>query len=176
MKLIVGLGNPGKEYETTRHNAGFLAVDKLSSKFSLPDFKVNKKIHGEVSKGKINSTVAVLLKPNTFMNNSGESVEAAMTFYKINPDDLIIIHDDKDIPLGETRVQINRGAAGHNGITSIIEKIGTKEFNRIRIGIAPTDKKIVSISNFVLATFSEDEKHQFTKVLDTVCSEVISLL
>lgn len=175
MKLIVGLGNPGKEYILTRHNAGFLAVEDMLKKFTLPQFTINKKINGEISKGKINKTVSILLKPLTFMNNSGESVEAAMNFYKLAPSDIILIHDDKDIPLGETKVQRDRGAAGHNGVLSVIEKLGTKDFHRIRIGIAPQEK-ILSTSNFVLNEFSKQELSQLNKVFDTVSAEVISLL
>lgn len=109
------------------------------------------------------------------MNNSGESVEAAMNFYKLAPSDIILIHDDKDIPFGETKVQRDRGAAGHNGVLSVIEKLGTKDFHRIRIGIAPQEK-ILSTSNFVLNEFSKQELNQLNKIFDTVSAEVISLL
>lgn len=175
MKLIVGLGNPGSEYEKTRHNLGFMALDEIKSTYELPDFKINKKLQGEVSKGKINKSVVTLLKPTTFMNESGISVAAALSFLKISSKDLVVVHDDKDIPLGETRVQTGRGDAGHNGVKSIIEKIGGNEFTRIRIGIAP-EKKITSTADFVLHRLSAEEEKKLTTVFKNISEEIVGLL
>lgn len=172
MKLIVGLGNPGHEYQKTRHNAGFLALDALKKDFSFDTFSADKKLRGEFAKGKSSRQVLVFLKPTTFMNESGVAVQAAMHFYKLNASDIMIIHDDKDIPLGETRVQINRGPAGHNGVRSIIEKIGTQDFARIRIGVAPVEKTIVETADFVLGKFTKEEINQLTAVFHHVASDV----
>ncbi|MFA6105710.1 MAG: aminoacyl-tRNA hydrolase [Patescibacteria group bacterium] len=172
MKIIVGLGNPGINYEKTRHNVGFMAIDRIQSAFDLPNFSVNKKLHAAVSKGKIGRTIVVLLKPETFMNDSGVSVAAALSFFKTTIDNLIVIHDDKDIVLGETRVQVGRGDAGHNGVKSIIEKIGTKDFRRLRIGIEPEDEIILDTADFVLRRFSSDETKKLNKVLDNVTVEI----
>lgn len=169
MKLVVGLGNPGASYEKTRHNVGFMALDKIKEHFNFPEFTMNKKVHGAISKGKIGKSVVVLLKPETFMNDSGNSVKAAMTFYKSSLEDILIIHDDKDIPIGETRVQNGRGDAGHNGVKSIIENLGTKEFSRLRIGIEPGSEIIMDTADFVLRRFSSDE----TKILNNVFPNVI---
>jgi PTH1 family peptidyl-tRNA hydrolase len=172
MKLIVGLGNPGETYEKTRHNTGFMAVDYLQSAFDLPSFSMNKKLHGAVSKGKIGRTIVVLLKPETFMNDSGVSVAAAMQFFKVTPENLIVVHDDKDILLGETRVQSGRGDAGHNGVKSIIEEVGTKDFHRLRVGIEPENEIILDTADFVLRRFSSDEMKKLTKVFNNITGEI----
>lgn len=176
MKLIVGLGNPGKEYEFTRHNAGFLAVDSLAPFFKTEAFHAQKKLHGEVAKGKLGRSVVLLLKPSTFMNNSGEAVVAALSFYKLKPQDVLVIHDDKDFALGELRLQANRGSAGHNGIKSIIEKLGTQDFARLRIGVAPEDRDIASTADFVLGSFTANERKQLTNVFSNVATTVQSWL
>ena len=173
--LIVGLGNPGKEYIHTRHNIGFLALDTFAKTLEA-DWQVNKKLHGEIAKGKIGRSVLILLKPNTFMNDSGEAVQAALAFYKLTPTDLIVVHDDKDIFLGETRVQIDRGPAGHNGVRSIIEMIGTQNFTRIRIGVAPKEQKIADTADFVLGKFNTEETKQFPTIFEHVAQELKSLV
>ena len=173
MKLIVGLGNPGKEYERTRHNVGWLVVDKLINNEQLT---INKKLDSEILKTTVDKKRVIVAKPQTFMNNSGVAVQALLHFYKLTPADLIVIHDDKDIPLGEFRMQNNRGAAGHNGVLSIIEHLGTKDFLRIRVGVAPLDKKIVDMADFVLNKFSKDEQKILYEVIEKVVEEVKKLL
>lgn len=177
MKLIIGLGNPEKKYEQTRHNAGFLIIEKLLAAYGFPKPKYDKKSDALVSKGEIHKKRAVLAMPQTYMNNSGFSARVLLDFYKLKPENLIIIHDDKDIVLGETRVQTNRGPAGHNGIKSIIEHIGTQNFTRIRIGVAPPPARggvggggstIKDTANFVLGKFTAAEK----KVLETVTENI----
>jgi len=166
MKLIIGLGNPGKKYETTRHNVGFLILDKLISNIQYPIFKLDKKLKSEISK-KPGSNL-IIAKPQTFMNESGVAVRALCDFYKIKPADVIVVHDDKDIPLGEYKIQTNRGPAGHNGVISIITHLGTQDFTRVRVGIK-TDKKIDDTANFVLDKFSKAE----IKILDEVIKKVV---
>lgn len=176
MHLIVGLGNPGTEYQYTRHNVGFLAVDAIHSTGDFEAWKENKKMHGLIAQGTWGDKKIVLLKPTTFMNLSGESVAATLLWKKIPPTNLIVLHDDIDIPFGENKIQPDRGAAGHNGIKSIIESLGTKNFTRVRVGIHPTntDKKIHA-GNVVLQKFSKEELEILSKTF-FIIKEKVSLL
>lgn len=176
MKLIVGLGNPGKEYKNTRHNIGFDVLEHLAEKLGLPNFKMEKKFNAETSSSALPSGKVVLVKPQTFMNNSGSSVRAIMEFYKMTPADLIVIHDDKDIVMGETKFQNNRGSAGHNGVKSIIEHLGTQDFTRVRVGIAAADSPIQDTADFVLSKFSKDEKKSLDKSTEEIIKEITKKL
>lgn len=172
MKLVVALGNPGKEYEKTRHNAGWLVLDKLIDSEG-PSVKKSPKLQAEIFDYKIGRTKVILAKPLTFMNNSGIAVGLMMNFYRLMPKDIIVVHDDKDIPVGEIRVQTNRGPAGHNGIKSIIEQLGTKDFTRIRIGVGPQEKEPIQvISNFVLNKFSKEEFKILEPALTNAITEI----
>jgi len=163
MKLIVGLGNPGKKYEKTRHNAGFLAMDKIASVFDFAPFMLDGKFNAKISKNTLNNEKTVLFKPQTFMNDSGRAVRAVMDYYKINIEDLMIIHDDLDIPLGKYKTTRDRSSAGHKGVQSIIDSLGTKNFTRIRIGIGIENKKTPT-EKFVLENFSNAEMEIIEKV------------
>ncbi len=177
MHLIIGLGNPEKEYANTRHNAGFLILEKLVSHYKLPEFSFNKKTNSFVSKGEADGKRAVLAMPQTYMNHSGVAVRALLDFYKLIVKNIIIIHDDKDIPLGETRIQTNRGPAGHNGIKSIIEHLGTQDFTRIRVGVAPTETNgIKDTASFVLGKFTASEKKVLNGVTDNIIKEIETLI
>lgn len=158
MYLIVGLGNPGKSYIKTRHNVGFLMIDELQKRYSFPEFALSKKHTSLVSEGIVNETKVLLAKPQTFMNNSGKAVKS---FAKAKPT-LIVVHDDIDIPLGSIKVSENRGSAGHKGIDSIIQSLGTKNFTRIRIGIQPKKGKPDNVEGFVLKSFSSAETKLLT--------------
>ena len=136
MKLIVGLGNPGKEYENTRHNIGFWALDNYLDNVSFKHDKL-----ADVYK----DNSVIYIKPNTFMNLSGEAVNYYMNYYKIDKKDLLVIQDDLDLPLGKIRVKNNSSAGGHNGIKSIINEIGSNEFLRLKVGISKNSKDIVSV-------------------------------
>lgn len=172
-KLIVGLGNPGKDYNHTRHNVGFAALEYIAKALGLPgEFLINKKVHSRALKGKLDRKQFVMIMPETFMNESGTAVKAALNFYKLTPADLLVIHDDKDIPFGETRVHANRGPAGHNGVLSIIEKIGTQDFMRIRIGVGPLDGQITNTANFVLGKFTSEEQTKLETIFCHVAGEV----
>lgn len=160
MKLVVGLGNPGKKYEKTRHNVGFMAIDFLQKKLGAPDFKLNKKCKSEISK----TDGLILAKPQTFMNNSGEAVAKLLSFYKIEPEKLTIIHDDLDLELEVARESKNRGSAGHNGVQSIIDALGTKSFARLRIGVGRPPEKIPP-EDFVLQKFEKEEFEKIKKIL-----------
>lgn len=134
------------------------------------------KLQAEVAKGELYGKRILLAKPQTFMNNSGQSVRALLDFYKLSPTDIIVVHDDKDIPLGETRVQKGRGAAGHNGVLSIFDHLGTKDFWRIRVGVAPVEKQIVDTADFVLKKFTKDEQRALKVVIEHVVEEIKKLL
>ena len=157
MKLIVGLGNPGKEYENTRHNAGYKTMDEIAEKINL-SFSVSK-FKGLVAKGNYKGETVYLLKPTTFMNLSGEAVHAIMDFYRIDIKDLLVIYDDKDTELGKIRLRRQGSAGGQNGTKNIIAHLHTQEFDRIRVGIGSNNGK--NMADFVLSNFSKDEKETF---------------
>jgi PTH1 family peptidyl-tRNA hydrolase len=152
VKVIVGLGNPGRKYELTKHNVGFWAVDQLSDKWNLPFQK--EKWHSAVAEGVVNGEKVYLLKPLTYMNLSGEAVGAVMRFLKLPIEDLLVIFDDMDIPLGQLRLRKKGSSGGHNGMKSLIQHLGTEQFNRIKIGInrPPSPMTVV---DYVLAPFSD---------------------
>jgi PTH1 family peptidyl-tRNA hydrolase len=177
MKLIVGLGNPETQYKNTRHNAGFLIIEKLATHYNLSEAKLDKKTNSLVYKGEVQGKRVVLAMPQTYMNHSGLAVQALLNFYKLKPDSLIIIHDDKDIVMGKTRVQTNRGPAGHNGIKSIIELLGTQDFTRIRVGVAPAKQEnIKDTASFVLGKFTAEEKKILNTVMEHIIKEVETLI
>lgn len=155
MILIVGLGNPGKKYEKTRHNLGFRVVDLLRERWDFPTY--DGRFEAEASKGSMFERQVLLAKPQTFMNLSGASVAAKVGFYKIDAaQDLWVVHDDLDLPLGRLRIRHGGSAGGHNGIRSIIERLGHQEFWRFRLGIGrPDDRQ--PIEDYVLAPFGKDE-------------------
>lgn len=170
MKLIIGLGNPGEKYFGTRHNVGFDFLDKLQKELSFPEFEFNKKFNAAISTNK----EIILMKPQTFMNLSGEAVQSFLSFYKLSPDDILVIHDDKDIALGKYRLAVDSSSAGHNGVQNIIDKLGTQKFKRIRIGVGiETD---LPSEVFVLQKFSDEEKETIEKVLDNVIEEIKKFL
>ena len=172
---LIGLGNPGKKYSQSRHNIGFLLLENLANKYNS-NFLLKEKLKSSCSEFKINRSSYRLFLPNTFMNNSGDAVRAIVDWYKINLDQVFIIVDDKDLPLGKIRFRKKGGSGGHNGLKSIIEKLQTENFNRIRIGIG-SPPSIKGRNNFntishVLGNISTEEK----SVLDKVYVRVIESL
>ena len=172
---LIGLGNPGKKYYNSRHNIGFLLLEKLSKKYNS-NFLLKDKLKSSCSEFQINNSTFRLFLPNTFMNNSGNAVRAIIDWYKLNLDQIFIIVDDKDLPLGKIRFRKKGSSGGHNGLKSIIEKLQTQNFNRIRIGIG-SPPSIQGISNFntishVLGNISQEEK----SILDQVYEHVIESL
>ncbi|MEG0823336.1 MAG: aminoacyl-tRNA hydrolase [Erysipelotrichaceae bacterium] len=162
MKLIVGLGNPGKEYEKTRHNTGFNAIDKLSESIDIKCDMV--KFKSNYGMGLYGGQKVMLMKPTTYMNNSGEAVKAAVDFYQIAIEDIVVIYDDLDLPVGKLRLREKGSSGGHNGIKSITAHLHTQVFNRIRIGI---DKNpLIPTADYVLGKISKDESAEFEKSLD----------
>lgn len=177
MKLIVGLGNPGKQYEKTRHNVGFLLLDEFLHLHKGVKWELSKKFNAEIAEITEDGQKILLLKPMTFMNQSGESVGLVSHYYKISPKDILVIHDDKDILLGELKVQTDRGHAGHNGVRSLIEHLNTQEFKRIRIGVkSENEKKMVDTAKFVLGKFGILEKRKLNLIFENVLKEIQSFL
>ncbi len=150
MKLIIGLGNPGKKYEQTRHNIGFLAIDAFAKKNNLT-FKVESNLNAVSTKYKN----AILIKPQTFMNLSGESVIKYINYYKIDIDDIIVIYDDISIPFNDVRIRLSGSAGGHNGIKSIIAHTKTQDFKRVKLGV--DNNKNMNLADYVLGNFSKTE-------------------
>ena len=154
--LLVGLGNPGTEYAQTRHNVGFMAVDELVRRYSFDSFK--SKFKGQITTGTIDTNKVMLLKPETYMNLSGESVLRACTFYKIKPEDVIVFHDDMDLAVGKVKVKRGGSAGGHNGLKSIIQHLGTDQFPRIRVGVGEKPHPDYDLADWVLGKFVGEDK------------------
>lgn len=166
MKWFVGLGNPGKTYETTRHNVGFMALDFFAAKHGLSI--TQSKCKGLLGEGLVGGQKVALLKPQTYMNLSGESIRAFMDFYKASLEDLIVVYDDLDTPFGSIRLRYQGSAGGHNGIKSTIQHVGTQTFNRIRMGISrPLPGR--DIAGYVLSPFSKEEFKEMPKLLERTC-------
>lgn len=171
MWLVVGLGNPGAEYAATRHNIGFVAIDRLAQRVS-GGTNFSKKFHGEVSQINLDGENILLLKPQTFMNLSGKSVQAAMAFYKVPPQQLIVLHDEIDLPLGKLRIKQGGGANGHNGIKDIDQMVGP-DYWRIRLGVGrATDGR--DTADYVLSRFAPDEQPLLDKTLAAVTEHMAS--
>ncbi|MFA7169386.1 MAG: aminoacyl-tRNA hydrolase [Candidatus Paceibacterota bacterium] len=165
MKAIVGLGNPGEEYEKTRHNVGFMTLDKLADFYKFESFRLEEKFEAEISQGKIDDEKMFLIKPQTFMNASGRAVQKILNFYKIETKDLVVIHDDLDISLGEVKLGFGRSSAGHKGVQSIIDFMNSKDFNRIRVGIKIEDRKIPT-EKYVLGNFTKEENDTISNIIN----------
>jgi PTH1 family peptidyl-tRNA hydrolase len=172
MYLLVGLGNPGSNYAGNRHNIGFMAVDDIHRQYSFPPFR--NKFHGEVADGSIAGDKIFILKPTTYMNESGRSVAELIRFYKIETGNVIVLHDELDLSPGKIRVKQGGGLAGHNGLKSIAEHIGL-EFLRVRIGIGhPGEKK--QVTGHVLNDFSKLDKQLLEPLLGGMTTHIASLI
>lgn len=177
MKLIVGLGNPGKEYSANRHNIGFLCINHLARQHHISLDKKQGK--ARIGMGMISGEQVVLAKPQTYMNASGTSVIHLLDKYKLTPDDLIVIHDDLDLPLGKIRIKPSSSAGGHNGIKSIIGSLGTQDFIRIRIGISRPqigDAAQDTIVDYVLGDFEGEDRKLVDETIKKVGEAVLCLL
>jgi PTH1 family peptidyl-tRNA hydrolase len=164
MYIIAGLGNPGRDYEHTRHNVGFRVIDHMASKLNI---NVNKiKFKGLFGEGYIGSEKVILLKPQTYMNLSGESILDAVQFFKINVENVIVVYDDMNIPLGRMRIRPSGSDGGHNGMKSIIYLLESNNFPRLRVGIGAHRGNMVG---HVIGRFSEDERKIVEDVIDTAC-------
>lgn len=181
--LIAGLGNPGKKYEATRHNAGFLFLDFLQREWCFPNFSPNNRFQSSIAEGSLDSNRILLVRPETFMNRSGEAILNLLSFYKIPQTHLAVIHDDLDIPLGSFRRATDSRAAGHNGVQNIIDRLGSQEFCRFRLGIGagtPDNSENSSIripsERFVLEPFPKDEYETLRSIFPDVQTSVESWL
>ena len=169
MKLIVGLGNPGNEYKKTRHNAGFLTIDRLVDKLGI---KIDKsKCKAEYAIYFHNGEKIIIAKPQTYMNLSGESVKSLMKFYDVDIDDLIVVHDDLDLPLGKLRLRMKGSSGGQRGMGNIINLLSSSDINRIRIGIS--HDRNYDTKDYVLSRFSKEEYEIFSKAVDKATDALI---
>jgi peptidyl-tRNA hydrolase, PTH1 family len=165
VKLIVGLGNPGEQYRLSRHNLGFLSLDYLAKNHGLPSFK--QRFDALFAKGKIGGEAAILAKPQTYMNLSGASLEKLAAYFKVEINDIIIIHDDLDLPFQTVRLKKGGGYGGHKGLISIAEHLGSSDFLRVRIGIGkPVRKEMVE--SYVLSPLTEEESEALPRVIALV--------
>lgn len=173
MFLVVGLGNPGEEYAKTRHNIGFMAADVIHCRYNFAPYK--SKFEGLLAEGTIDSEKVLLLKPQTFMNLSGNSVGKVANFYKIPPKNIIVIHDDKDLALGKLKAKIGGSAGGHNGLKNIDSQIG-QEYNRVRIGVGSPKEHNTDTINFVLSRFAKEELDILQERLDFIATTINELI
>ncbi len=169
--LLIGLGNPGKEYDGTRHNIGFACLDEFARKNEFPAWVAKKDLKCLVSNTTIGTARVIAMKPTTFMNLSGQAVQAVQHFYKVPAEQILVIHDEIDIPFGQIRTRNGGGSAGHNGIKSLIEHIGDT-FNRVRVGIQNEQTTQIESSDFVLQKFSKQEASQ----LPNLTNETVSII
>ena len=164
MLLVVGLGNPGAEYAASRHNLGFFVLDELASRAGSPPFR--KKFHGEVADARVGGEPATLLRPMTYMNESGRSVQAAVAFYKLPLSSVLVVHDELDLPFAEVRLKSGGGDAGNRGIRSVIAQLGNPDFIRLRVGIGrPPPGFRGSPADFVLQGFPPAEKAELAALV-----------
>lgn len=163
-KLIVGLGNPGVKYKFSRHNLGFIVVDAIASSLGVKKWKDSVRFNAKFC---VQDDIA-FLKPQEFMNNSGSSVAKFLKYYDISPKNLFIIHDDLDLPFLTIKKQLEAGSAGHNGVEDIIEKLGTKDFWRIRVGIGRPEGSKIDISDWVLSNFAKHDIEQLERLSDEI--------
>ncbi|MEI7544741.1 MAG: aminoacyl-tRNA hydrolase [Mycobacteriaceae bacterium] len=164
-QLVVGLGNPGLQYAKTRHNVGFMVADLLAERLGAT-FKVHKRSGAEIVTGRLGNRSIVLAKPRTYMNESGRHVGPLAKFYSVSPADVIVIHDELDIDFGRIRLKLGGGEGGHNGLRSVVNALGTKEFQRVRIGIGrPPGRK--DPAAFVLESFTAAERDE----VPTICAQ-----
>ena len=164
MKLVVGLGNKGREYENTRHNMGFMLVDRYLQYKNITD-KFKEKFNAMYIETTINNEKVIFIKPMTYMNNSGIAVRSFVDFYKLNSEDVLVISDDLDLDLGKFRLRRNGSSGGHNGLKSIISHLGTDNFKRLRIGISNDKDDVI---NYVLSKFSKKELNEIDIMFDTL--------
>lgn len=182
MIFIIGLGNPGEKFKNTRHNVGFMVLDKFAEKNNFPEFKMKKKSNAEISEKNFGVKKVLLAKPQTFMNESGKAVRQITKPYNLTPKPLIIIvHDDIDLPIGKIKIVKDRGSAGHKGVESIIKTIGNNSLIRFRIGIAPEQYRGLvhgtkKARDVVLKKFSEDEQNLINDAAFKVAEALDSLI
>lgn len=171
--MVAGLGNPGEKYSRTRHNIGFLVIEELARRYSMP--LKQSRFDADFSKGRISDRAVVLVKPLSYMNRSGIPIQRLSSFFKINSSELIVIHDDLDLEFGRIRIAANRGHGGHNGIRSIVEAFGSRDFIRIRIGVGrPSSQE--GVVGHVLGMFSPEEFNALDALVDKCADACLVIL
>ncbi|MSP23636.1 MAG: aminoacyl-tRNA hydrolase [Myxococcales bacterium] len=174
MLLVVGLGNPGKKYAANRHNVGFMVVDELARGARAEAFRG--KFSGELARASLGKEEAWLFKPQTYMNLSGDAVQPCAVFHKIEPGSIIVVHDELDVPFGEVRLKLGGGHAGHNGLRSIMQRLGTGDFLRVRIGIGrPAADFRGDVADWVLSDFSAGECAELDHCLQSAMKSVLDI-
>jgi len=183
--LLIGLGNPDEEYADTRHNVGFMLLDFIARKVDAGEFELEKKFNALVSKGKLDKSPAVLVKPLCYVNKTGEVAIKVKNFYKAKPENLILIHDDLDIEFGNYKFSFDKNSGGHRGVESVMKSLKTKKFWRIRIGTQnsilkkayklPEKKKNDAIKYFVLANFSKKEKDELKNIFKEAYQRLLEI-
>lgn len=185
--LIVGLGNPEKQYQKTRHNVGFKFLDALAKEMKASDFKLEKKLEAEVASGKFNNQNVILAKPQTYVNNSGLAVKKLKNFYKLGRERIIIVHDDLDVPFGSTKLTPESGAGGHRGVQSILNQLKSERIYRLKIGLGNSKLKLARnqrsdekrkemIGHLVLSSFTPGEKEQLKKIIKGGLEKIAQLV
>jgi len=175
MKLLVGLGNPGNEYADTRHNVGWLVLDKVAEAIGASELRLDKKFRAEIGEGRYAGDKVLLIKPQTYMNLSGEPAGAIMRFHKLTPKDVLIVYDDLAIPLATVRVRPDGSAGGHNGIKSLIQHFSTPIFDRVRVGIGPQPPGVKS-EVFVLGKWAPGERLLLPETVQLGVDATLSVL
>ncbi len=186
IKLIIGIGNPDEEYQGTRHNVGFMFVDHIAKKNDCDDFEFNKKLNTLTAKGKIEGSSLVLAKPQTYVNKTGEAAAKLKNFYKVKPEQILVIQDDLDVPFGNTKISFDKNSGGHKGVESIMKALKTKKFYRLRIGLAKpalqkarqqSDKKRDEfVVKMVLSKFSPAEQDELKKIFKEGYEKILHLI
>lgn len=192
MKLIIGLGNPGEKYQNTRHNLGFMVLDQLAKelgKVGKTNWESSLKLKSDILQINFSSEKVLLVKPKTYMNNSGMAVSLISSFYKIKPEDVVIVHDDIDLPLGTIRIRFGGASAGHHGAQSIINSLGVDKFWRVRLGIGRVGHggegkrlqkiakhKFINVEDYVLGNFSGHESGEVKKLIHRSAKALLELI
>jgi PTH1 family peptidyl-tRNA hydrolase len=174
VKLIVGLGNPGREYAMTRHNVGFMVIDRLAHKLGLAVEK--KKFKALVGQGQLGREKVLLAKPQTFMNLSGEAVSSLLHWYKLETSDLLVVLDDMDLPPGKLRIRPEGGSGGHKGMESIIRELGSESFPRLRLGVGKPETPDFDGADYVLSTLAGDDLKAFEEAVDTAVGAICCIV
>jgi PTH1 family peptidyl-tRNA hydrolase len=169
--FIVGLGNPGRQYARTRHNAGFMVVDRLAEKWQA-GWTTEKKFNARLARKEDSARKLLLCQPETFMNASGEAVGPLCAFYRVPPEKLLVVVDDADLPFGEIRLRVKGSSGGHHGLESIAQHLGTTDFPRLRVGIGRENPQVREITGYVLAQFGAGDQEMLDKVLIRACDQV----
>lgn len=173
MKVVVGLGNPGREFKNTRHNIGFEVIDELAKRYNEELTKI--KFKSLYTEARIGGQKILLMKPTTYMNNSGEALREVMDFYKLDPEDIFVIYDDIDLPTGQIRIRKKGSSGSHNGLRSIVKHLGSENFPRLRIGIGRGDHRM-ALKDYVLGKFTEDELVEITPAIRTSCDAIETIV